>query len=171
MEDTSRRNRTRLLLMVGAFIGLWTDPPLDQVPTTRETLQAIGLRLSRLKSERELTAIATRGDQLLAVLDPRERAALARGYVRFKVECPVLVDVAVPVKSVPFWVGDRGFQPTNLMLDNTDTAWRVYRKTFDSGWIGLGVNSLDRTPVAHYVVFVRPTTGGETRATRRHRLP
>ncbi len=136
--------------------------PSIKSPTTRETLQAIGLRLSRLKSERELTAIATRGDQLLAVLDPRERAALARGYLRFKVECPVVVDVAVPVKSVPFWVGDQGFQPTDLVLDNTDTAWRVYRKTFDSGWIGLGVNNLDRTPVAHYVVFVRPATGRET---------
>ena len=166
MEDTSRWNRTSLLLMVGALIGLWTDPPLDHVPTTRETLQAIGLRLSRLKSERELTAIASRGDQLLAVLDARERTALARGYLRFKVECPVIVDVAVPVKSVPFWVGDQGFQPTNLVLDNTDSAWRVYRKTFDSGWIGLGVNNLDRTPVAHYVVFVRPATGGETRPTR-----
>ncbi|HKI19021.1 MAG TPA: phosphohydrolase, partial [Isosphaeraceae bacterium] len=166
MEDTSRRNRTRLLLIVGAWIGLWTDPPLDQIPTTRKTLQAIGLRLSRSKSELELTAIATRGDKLLAVLDPRERAALARGYLRFKVEFPVVVDVAVPVRSVPFWIGDQGFQPTHLVLDNTDTAWKVYRKTFASGWIGLGVNNLDRTPVAHYVVFVRPMIGRDERAPR-----
>jgi hypothetical protein len=52
------------------------------------------------------------------------------------------------------------------MLDNTDTAWKVYRKTFASGWIGLGVNNLDRTPVAHYVVFVRPMTGHDERAPR-----
>jgi acid phosphatase type 7 len=159
MEDTNRRKRTRLLLMVGAWIGLWTDPPLDQVPTTRATLQAIGLRLSRLKSEHDLTVIATRGDQLLGLLDARERVRLAHGYLRFKVEYPVVVDVAVPVQSVPFWIGDQGFQPANLVLDNADTAWKVYRKTFGSGWIGLGVNNLDRTPVAHYVVFVRPTTG------------
>jgi acid phosphatase type 7 len=166
MEDTGPRNRTRLLLMVGAWIGLWTDPPLDQVSTARETLQAIGIRLSRSKSEHELTAIATRGDQLLGLLNSRERAALARGYLRFMVEYPVVVDVAVPVKSVPFWIGDQGFQATDLVLRNTDTAWKVYRKTFGSGWIGLGVNNLDRTPVAHYVVFVRPATGRDADVSR-----
>jgi hypothetical protein len=151
-------------LVVGAGIGLWIDPPLDQISTTRKTLEAIGLRLTRSKSEQELTALATRGDQLLAVLNARERAALARGYLRFKVGCPVVVDVAVPVRSVPFWIRDQGFQPTHLMLDNTDTAWKIYRKTFSSGWIGLGVNNLDRTPVAHYVVFVRPMTGRDGHA-------
>jgi acid phosphatase type 7 len=163
MEDTSRRNRTRWLLIVGALIGYWTDPPLDRVPTTRETLQAIGLRLSRFKSERELTAIAARGDLLLAALDPRERSALARGYMRFKVESPVVVDVAVPVKSVPFWIDDQGFRPTQLVLHNADTAWKVYRKTFASGWIGLGVNNLDRTPLAHYLAFIRPARGRDAR--------
>ena len=163
MDDTSRRTRTSLVLIAGALIGLWIDPPLDQVPSAPETLKAIGLRLSRFKSERELTAIAGRGDQLLAVLDRRERWALARNYLRFKVACPVVVDVAVPSKSVPFWIADQGFQPTQVVLDNIDTAWKVYRKTFGSGWIGLGVNNLDRTPVAHYVVFVRSTTGRDVR--------
>jgi acid phosphatase type 7 len=166
MEDTSRRKTTRLLLLAGAWFGFWTDSPRDRVPATRETLRAIGLRLSRSNSERELTAIASSGDLLLSALDPRERSALGRGYLRFKAECPVVVDLAVPARSVPFWIGDQGFQPTELVLDNPDTAWKVFRKAFGSGWIGLGVNNLDRTPAAHYVVFVRPTTGQNTLAPR-----
>ena len=92
---------------------------------------------------------------------PRERAALARGYLRFTVDRPVIVDVAAPVGSIPFWVSDQGFETTGIVLKNPDAAWRVYRKHFPSGTVGLGVNGLDRTPPAHYVVFVRRTPPGE----------
>ena len=82
-----------------------------------------------------------------------------------------MVDVAAPIDSVPFWLADRGFEATGLFLVNPDTRWRVYRKTFDRGSIGLGVNGLDRSPSAHYVVFVRPLRRklGERRANRERR--
>src|SRR5262249_53430040 len=32
-------------------------------------------------------------------------------------------------------------------------------RSFDRGWIGLGVNGLDRKPSAHYAVFIRPVGG------------
>ena len=111
-------------------------------------------------ARRDLSAIASRGELILGLLHPDERAALARGYLRFKVDSPVVVDVAVPARSVPFWIGDQGFRATDLVLENPDTAWKVFRKTFEAGWIGLGVNNLDRIPVAHYVVFVRPRARG-----------
>ena len=41
----------------------------------------------------------------------------------FEVDSPVVVDVAVPVKSIPFWIADQGFQATNLSLENCDTSW------------------------------------------------
>src|SRR5206468_1281924 len=113
-------------------------------------------RLSRSWSERDLSAMASHGPAILDRLEPAERAALGRGYLRLKVGRPVVVDVAVPINSVPFWLGDQDFRPTNLSLENPDTTWRVYRRTFDRGWVGLGVTGLDRTPVAHYVVFIRP---------------
>jgi len=159
MEATRQRGRIRLLLIVAGFIGCWTDPSRDEFPTTHETLQAIGRRLSRSWSESDLSAIASRGELILGLLRPGERAALARGYLRFKVDSPVVVDVAAPVQSVPFWIGDQGFRATDLVLENADTAWRLFRRTFEPGWIGLGVNNLDRSPVAHYVVFVRPSDG------------
>ena len=70
-----------------------------------------------------------------------------------------MVDVAVPVKSIPFWIADQGFQATNLTLENCDTSWTVYRKTFEPGWIGLGVNGLDRTPVGSLRRFCQAADG------------
>jgi hypothetical protein len=69
---------------------------------------------------------------------------------------PVVVDVAAPEGSIPFWLGELGFRQTDIVLENSDTRWRLFRRSYEPGWVGLGVNGLDRTPVAHYVVFVRP---------------
>ena len=154
MEVTRGHGRISLALIASFFIGCGTRSDVAALPTTRETLQAIGRRLSRSYSEHDLSIITSREESIVARLDRRERAALAHGYLRFHVDSSVTVDVAVPVKSIPFWIADQGFQATTLSLENCDSSWAVYRKYFEPGWIGLGVNGLDRTPVAHYVVFV-----------------
>ncbi len=157
MDVTSRSaGPFRLILIAGAFIACRPGPsPPGQLPPTGATMRAIGQRLARSCSERELTALATSGPDLIGRLQPGERAALAFGYLRFTVDRPVVVDVAAPVASVPFWIADQGFRATDLVLENPDTSWRIYRKRFPAGPVGLGVNGLDRTPRAHYVVFVR----------------
>jgi hypothetical protein len=157
------RSRPIFIALASAFIGCWTDSHLDALPTSREVLQTIGRRLGRSWSENDLNVMASRGQLLLERLTRNERAALARGYLRFRVDCPVDVDVAVPAQSIPFWIEDLGFQRAELTLENSDTSWMVYRRAFRSGWIGLGVNGLDRAPTAHYVVFVRPRGGQRTR--------
>ena len=65
------------------------------------------------------------------------------------------MDVAAPESSVPFWIHDQRFVATDLTLANPDGRWVLFRKEFPPGWIGLGVNGLDRSPRAHYVVFLR----------------
>ena len=156
VTKTTRRSRIGLILCVAAFVGLPIDSPLGTSGSTQDTLIAVGRRLSRSKSETELTALATHGAAILRSLEPAERTALATGYLRFRVCEPVIVEVAAPACSVPFWVQDLGFQAENLELTNDDTPWRLFRKSVGPGWVGLGVNGLDRTPPAHYVVFVRP---------------
>ena len=159
MEVTSRLSRTKLVLLAAAMIGWRAGSQTNDFPPTGVTIRAIGERLGRSRSERELTEIAARGDSVLCNLLPRERAALGGGYLRFTVDRPVTVDVAVAAASVPFWIGDQGFRATALALENEDTSWRIYRKRFPAGCVGLGVNGLDRTSKAHYVVFVRPCGG------------
>ncbi len=161
MEVTRAHGRISLALIANLLIGCGTGSDLAPLPTTRDTLQAIGRRLSRTCSEHELSVISSREELVLARLDRTERAALAHGYLRFHVDASVTVDVAVPVKSIPFWIADQGFHATELSLDNCDTSWAVYRKSFGRGWIGLGVNGLDRGPMAHYVVFVRSLNVGK----------
>lgn len=161
MDATARRRMLSILLVVG-MAGCGGDATREGFPSSRETMRRVGRRLSGLYSERHLTAIATRGSELLARLDRSERAALGAGYLRFRVDRPVVVDVAAPAECPPFWLADRGFRETGLALENPDARWKVFRKTFDRGPIGLGVNGLDRTPAAHYVVFVRSLGGPDS---------
>jgi calcineurin-like phosphoesterase family protein/purple acid phosphatase-like protein len=168
MDAARWRSRIGLILVVVATVGRGSDPMPGASRSTEETLRTIGRRLSGSWSERDLTAMATRGPAILDRLEPAERAALGRGYLRFRVDRPVVVEVSVPTDSVPFWLADRGFRATGRSLANPDATWQLHRRTFDCGWIELGVNGLDRTPVAHYVVFIRPS--GETKTCREGRL-
>ena len=72
----------------------------------------------------------------------------------------MLVDVAAPADSVPFWLDDERFRETGLAMATADTRWRVFRREFDRGTIGLGINGLDHRPTEHYVIFVRPQQPG-----------
>jgi acid phosphatase type 7 len=144
-----------------ALLPACTRPvPVEQLPSVPATLAEAGKRLSHSHSAAELTALATRGDRLLATLNASERDALARGHIRFRVDRPVVVYVAAHAEAVPFWLADQHFNRTDISLRNADGPFVVFRNEFGPGWVGLGVNGLDRSPPAHYSVFVRPTDGG-----------
>ena len=86
--------------------------------------------------------------------------ALGRGYLRFQVErCPSWS--RSPRRSRRCRSGSRirVSWPPARRSRTTTVAGVLFRKTFPPGWIGLGVNGLDRSPPAHYVVFLHSPRG------------
>lgn len=130
--------------------------PVEELPTARQTLAAVGERLSRTASPRELTRMAARGRRLVRVLSRQERDALGRNLIRFRIDRPAFVEVAVPADAVPFWLDEQGFAKADIDLANADGPFFVYHRYFTPGWVGLGVNGLDASPRSHYAVFVLP---------------
>src|SRR5437879_1983555 len=117
------RGRTRCglgLVLAGVLTSCWprvpVPVPVEELPTADATLAEAGKRLSRSLSAGALTALAARGDRVLAALTRAERDALARGYVRFRIDRPAEVFVAAPRGSVPFWLADLGFEPAGMTL-------------------------------------------------------
>src|SRR5262249_21233030 len=108
MESTRRRSRIGLILFVGAVAALPARSQVGHFASIEDTLIAVGRRLSRSHSESALTGLASRGDAILRLLEPAERTALATRYLRFRVTVPVLVRLAAPAASEPFWVHDLG---------------------------------------------------------------
>jgi hypothetical protein len=154
-----RLSPVSLLLLFGAAASCKPRTEVERLPAPQETLARAGKRLSQSLSAGALTEIAAQGDRVLRALNTDERDALARGYLRFRVDQPAVLTVAAPRGSVPFWVADLRFRRTNLSLADPETDWAVFQKTVDPGDVGLGVNGLDRTPPAHYVVFLQTASG------------
>lgn len=146
-----------LLLLLTASCS----PPADlaSLDEPEQVLARAGRRLSGLYSANELTTIATSGQRVLEVLESDERDALARGCLRFQVDRPVEVMVAVRNGSEPFWLTDLGFVPAGLTVSEGPGERLLWRGRYPAGWVGLGVNGLDRTADSHYAVFVTSTDG------------
>src|SRR5262249_36550031 len=45
-------------------------------------------------------------------------------------------------------------------LNVAGSDWALFEKRFPAGWVGLGVNGLDRAPTGHYAVFIRAARSG-----------
>jgi 3',5'-cyclic AMP phosphodiesterase CpdA len=146
-------------LLPALIAGCQSNSASNLPPDVSETLEAVGRRLSQSLSEAKLTDLATRGPALLAMLTRGERDALGRGLLGFHCRKAIVVEIAAPTSSIPFWISDQGFAATGHSLENPDARWSLFRKSFAPGWVGLGVNGLDRSPPAHYVVFLRSADG------------
>ena len=133
--------------------------PVERLPSAAETLADVGRRLSARRSERDLNKIVADEACLLEQLSTRERDALARGARRFRVDRPSIVDVAALDARPPFWLKDQGFEPTPWTIGHPLGVFRVHRRVFEAGWVGLGPAGLDGRAAADYAVFVRGQDG------------
>ncbi|WP_435010684.1 fibronectin type III domain-containing protein [Tundrisphaera lichenicola] len=160
MPMTRERPSKWLICWVVAWGGCVPQVEVDQLPTARETITEVGQRLGRSISPGKLTEIVGRGDRVLGQLTHEERRALGRNAIRFRADRPVVVEVAAPENSPPFWLSDQGFDDTGDRLKNADGTFILFRKSFPVGLIGLGVNGLDVTARSQYAVFLRAEGGG-----------
>ena len=69
-DATNWRGRVRLILVAGASVVCRNDTFRDAFPSPRETLRAVGPRLSRSWSEGDLSAIASRDAAILISSSP-----------------------------------------------------------------------------------------------------
>ncbi len=119
------------------------------------TITEVGKRLGAKLSPADLERLA--GDQaaLLHALTSDERQSLSTEYLRFEVDRPARVTIAVPDGPPPFWLRQAGFLPSSVSIRHADGPFSLWSKAVGAGTVGLGVNSLDRRARGHYLVFVR----------------
>ena len=134
-----------------------TERDLAALPPAATTLEAVGKRLGRVGKPADLTRLAARSSRVVASLTVEERQALGQSSLRFRVDRPSVVAVAVAEgDEPPFWLHDQGFARANRTVHDADgVEWRLYDRSIPAGVVGLGVNALDRSSAEHYAVFVR----------------
>jgi acid phosphatase type 7 len=130
-------------------------------PSIHDTVAAILTRMKREMSQTNLTNLTVA--KIESFLTDREREILGAEHLSFTVNVPVKVSVIRSTNFAvePFWLKERGFRRTSVMVIlDEDAGFDVWEKEFDVGWIGLGVNSL-RGGGNHYFVAVTPKKVGD----------
>jgi acid phosphatase type 7 len=98
-----------------------------------------------------------------AFMTAQEREILGTAHIRFRVSAPVIVTVVrdSSLGEEPFWLRQRGFEPTGLKVTLANREFDTWQKSFPAGAIGLGVHNLTGSGT-HYLVLLRPqgTTAG-----------
>ena len=126
-----------IFLLVSAVHG--AEPSLVE-----QTLDDIRLRLQATLSEEELIALDER--TLFAHLRDHERSILGSKFIQFEVDYPVVVYVlrSIHESGEIFWLADEGFEKTNLMATAGQRKHAIWRRDYDAGPVGLGINTFLR---------------------------
>lgn len=152
---TSRLFLSWLLVLFVAFAAA-------AEPTVQETVARIADRLHAALDAEALLALdeAT----LAKYVTPEDRAVLATRHWEFDVDVPATVYVMREISqaTTPFWLAESGFEKTDMTIAATegDMKFEVWRKKFEAGHVGLGINGFDKHR-PHYFVAVKANEAGK----------
>ena len=110
--------------------------------------------ITRLYEELDADQLDTISDAfMMRFLTPEEKEVLGTAYWKFEVNVPVVVSVVRDSAQlqVPFWLGEQGFEKTNLTVRNDLYTYEVWQKEFKRGEVGLGINGFDRHRPVYFV--------------------
>lgn len=145
------------LLTTSGWNGTASVTRLAEHPSVGDTVTAIALRLGARYAASDLNAFTTA--RLVQELTATERHVLGTAHITFQVNVPVVVTVLRDVSGdEPFWLQAQGFQRTGSSVTAAKLRFEAWERSFPSGAIGLGVNSLAGGG-EHYLVLVRAVDG------------
>jgi hypothetical protein len=152
--------KKKCLLLTVVFVAAFVAAAAE--PSVKATVDSIADRLYDVLIEDQLVALdeAT----LAKYVTPEDKAVLATRHWQFDVDVPVVVYVMREMSqpTTPFWLAESGFEKTGMTIKATgsDMNFEVWRKKFDTGRVGLGINGFDKHR-PHYFVAVKPQKAGE----------
>ena len=128
--------------------------------TIKSTVDHVVTRLYENLNEQQLDTVSNRF--LMTFLTEEEKHVLATKFWTFDVNTPVTVSLMRNTKQqeIPFWIKERGFRKTGMIVKNEEYDYEVWQKDFDKGKIELGINGFDKhRPV--YFISVAPKNTSE----------
>jgi acid phosphatase type 7 len=147
------------LAIVLAFFVPVASSHVGPHPSVHDTVANILERMKKQLSRAELEKLNVQ--RIESMLTTKEREVLGTEHLSFRANVPVTVWVVrgpEPAEEV-FWLRERGFQKTQVEWLYGTNRLAVWQRSFDAGWIGLGVNSLSGGGT-HYFVSISPQREG-----------
>jgi acid phosphatase type 7 len=150
---------TRLLLIALLFPSLCLAH-VGTHPSVHDTVASV---LERMRNELPAEAlVGMTPEHAYDVLTDEERHVLATQHITFTVNVPVIVSIFRDVRQpeLPFWLQAESYQQAAGQANVDGKVFEIWKKEFDAGEVGLGVNSLSGAG-DHYFVGIEPQTPGD----------
>jgi acid phosphatase type 7 len=128
--------------------------------TVQDLVDKVVTDLYETKSRQELASLTH--TQVMGLFNEEELKVLGTRHWMFDVNVPVVVSVirSTGQETIPFWLPERGFVRTDMVLRNTSSEYEIWQKSFDAGRVGLGINGFENS-LLHYFVSVGPQNKGD----------
>ena len=158
-------------LVSSGLVGCGEAPDPATLPDASDTITSVGKRLGAMLSPADLELLGEDEARLLRSLTDAERLSLGRAYLRFRVDRPAIVEVAVPGRSPPFWLADAGFRPLGRSIRHPDGPFCSLVATIRGGY-GRTRRERARSQVPGALCRLRPGLGRDAQddRDRTHRL-
>lgn len=148
--------------LIPLFLLLAALPALAHVgdrPSIHDTIAMLKERMLAEMTIDEL--IEMDGAAAAAFLNDHEREVLGSEWLSFDVDRPVMIYIMrdKDQRTAPFWLEEKGFQPSAWEVRTTRREFEVWYAPFDAGRIGLGISSVDGSGRS-YFVGVAPQQAG-----------
>ncbi len=146
--------RSIIVIFLISMVSPLGFPHIDGMPSVHDVITSIKKRLVKEHDPQKLLNFKEK--QLIATLYDKERKVLSVGHIRFTVNEPVTVYVFsdIALENDPFWLETLEFTPTEYEIQVDDEHFKGWKKQYDAGRIGLGVNALHSDNEHYFVVLV-----------------
>lgn len=153
--------RIKTLVLLSALLCGIAFAHVGNHPSVHDTVAGAVERMRKEVPAEQLIALTP--ERAVAILTDAEKEILGTEHLSFTVNVPVVVSVYRDAAQgeVPFWFATRGFTKGAEAVKIGEDAFEIWTKTFEKGWVGLGVNSVSGAG-DHYFVSLAPVNAGET---------
>ena len=150
-DHLMRINKSSVLIIISCLVISCNH----EVKTVKDVMDRKISFLYRTMDSRQLMSLDY--DRVFSMFSDDEKEILATKHWMFDANVPVIVSVmrSTEQKRIPFWLQDKGFLKTDMVMKNEQVTYEVWQKPFDAGSIGLGVNGFENYSL-HYFVSVTP---------------
>jgi len=149
------------MVVAVALFSVATFAHVGEHPSVHDTVAGV---IDRMKTTIPVESLKTLSlEQVEGLLTDEEKHVLATEHLSFDINVPVDLYVVrdVRIGNEPFWFKQDGYEQTPFRMKVDDKEFDVWKKSFEAGHVGLGVNSLTGAG-DHYFVLLKPKEAGAT---------
>ncbi|MBD3268036.1 phosphohydrolase [bacterium] len=153
-----------LYLIAWLFLPSLSFAHVDGLPSVHDIVAQVRKELVNNYPPNKLLKLEPQ--EIWEGLTDEQKTVFSTAHIRLTVNVPVTLHLFrdVTLGEEPLWLKEQGFEPTEYKIVVDDEPFDGWKKSFEAGRIGLGVNSFQDEGEHYFMVLVPQNAGGDSLA-------